>query len=100
MKNDAPVAVDDSAMTVDRGRSLLAMDLLANDTDVRTSTRADDHECGGDVGSRAACSRTTARPWTTRRTAEFIVGDDTFTYTASDGVSGLQRGDGDGDGDG
>ena len=37
---------------------------------------------------------------TTRRTAEFIVGDDTFTYTASDGVSGLQRGDGDGDGDG
>ena len=27
-ENDAPVAVDDSAMTVDRGRSLLAMDLL------------------------------------------------------------------------
>ena len=76
--NDAPVAVNDSA--VDRGRRAVAVSVLANDTDVDGRHPRASPASATPAHGTVTCTATTC----TYTPAAGYTGDDTFGYTVSD----------------
>ena len=95
--NDAPVAVDDAATTAeDTAVTIAAAALLGNDTDLDGDALTIASVTSGAGGTAVLNADGTV----TFTPALNFTGAASFSYTATDGSRGVERGDRDGDRDG